>query len=145
MALIRWQQPRDSQGIQREIDTLVNKFWGDPRTWHSTGWHPSVDVAESENEFTVYAELPGLNKEDIKVTLEDNMLTIEGERKRIEEKQDAQVRRSERFYGTFKRAFTLSSEIDTEKVSADYKDGILTLTLPKFEAAKPRQIDVAVS
>ncbi len=144
MALIRW-QPRESRGIQREIDTLVNKFWGDPHTWHGTGWHPSVDVAESENAFTVYAELPGLNKEDIKVTLEDNMLTIEGERKRTAEKENAQVHRSERFYGTFKRAFTLSSEIDSDKVSADYKDGILTLTLPKSEAAKPRQIDVAVS
>ena len=144
MALIRW-QPRESRGIQREIDTLVNKFWGDPHTWHGTGWHPSVDVAESENEFTVYAELPGLNKEDIKVTLEDNMLTIEGERKREDEQKDKQFFRRERSYGTFKRAFKLGTEVQADKIAANYKDGILTLTVPKSEAAKPRQIEVAVS
>ena len=144
MALIRW-QPRESFAIQREIDDLVSKFWGDVDTWHGTGWHPRVDVAESDHEFTVTAELPGLNKEDIKVTLEDNVLTIEGERKREDERKDKQFFRRERFYGAFKRAFKLGTEVQADNIAANYKDGILTLTLPKFEAAKPRQIEVAVS
>ena len=143
MALIRW-QPRESFAIQREIDNLVSKFWGDVDTYHGTGWHPRVDVAESDHEFTVTAELPGLNREDIVVTLEDNVLTIEGERKHEDEQKDKQFYRRERFYGTFKRAFKLGTEVQADTIAANYKDGILTLTLPKSEAAKPRQIEVAV-
>ena len=144
MALIRW-QPRESFAIQREIDDLVSKFWGDVNTWQGTGWHPRVDVVESDHEFTVHTELPGLNKEDIKVTLEDNVLTIEGERKHEDEQKDKRFFRRERSYGTFKRAFKLSTEVQADKIAANYKDGILNLTLPKSEAAKPRQIEVAVS
>ena len=145
MALIRW-QPRESFAIQREIDDLVSKFWGDVNTYHGTGWHPRVDVVEeSDHEFTVHAELPGLNKDDIKVTLEDNVLTIEGERKHEDEQKDKHFFRRERSYGTFKRAFKLGTEVQADKIVANYKDGILNLTLPKSEAAKPRQIEVAVS
>ena len=145
MALIRWQQPRESFAIQREIDNLVSNFWGDLDTWHGRGWHPRVDVVESDHEFTVHAELPGLNKDDIKVTLEDNVLTIEGERKHEDEQKDKQFFRRERSHGKFKRAFKLGTEVQAEKIAANYKDGILILTLPKSEAAKPRQIEVAVS
>ena len=88
---------------------------------------------------------PGIRKEDIQVTLEDNTLTIEGERKCEDEQRDKQFYRRERAYGTFKRSFGLGTEVDTDKIAATYKDGILTLTLPKSEAAKPRQIDVTVS
>ena len=144
MALIRW-QPRESFALNREIDNLVSKFWGGLDTYHGTGWHPRVDVVESDHEFTVHAELPGLNKDDIKVTLEDNVLTIEGERKYEDEQKDTQFFRRERSYGTFKRAFKLGTEVQEDKIAANYKDGILTLTLPKSEAAKPRQIEVAVS
>ncbi len=139
MALIRW-QPRESFALQREIDNLLDTWTG-----YGTGWHPRVDVAESDADFTVHAELPGLRKEDIKVTLEDNMLTIEGERKQEDEQKDKHFFRRERSYGFFKRAFGLGAEVDADKIVANYKDGILTLTLPKSEAAKPRQIKVAVS
>jgi len=144
MALIRW-QPRESFAIQREIDNLVSTFWCYLHTWHGTCWHSRVDVVESDHEFTVHAELPGLNKDDIKVTLEDNVLTIEGERKHEDEQKDKPFFRRERSYGKFKRAFKLGTEVQADKIAANYKDGILTLTLPKSEAAKPRQIDVAVS
>lgn len=144
MALIRW-QPRESFALNREIDNLVSKFWGDLDTWQGTGWHPRVDVTESEQEFTVTAELPGLSKKDIAVTLEDNVLTIEGERKHEDEQKDKQFYRRERAYGTFKRSFGLGTEVDADKIAANYKDGILILTLPKSETAKPRQIEVAVS
>lgn len=139
MALIRW-QPRESFALQRELGNLLDTWTG-----YGTGWHPRVDVAESENDFTVHAELPGLRKEDIQVTLEDNMLTITGERKYEDEQKDKQFYRRERAYGTFKRTFGLGTEVDADKIAATYKDGLLILTLPKSEAAKPRQIDVTVS
>lgn len=139
MALIRW-QPRESFALQRELGNLLDTWTG-----YGTGWHPRVDVAESENDFTVHAELPGLRKEDIQVTLEDNMLTITGERKDEDEQKDKQFYRRERAYGTFKRTFGLGTEVDADKIAATYKDGLLILTLPKSEAAKPRQIDVTVS
>lgn len=139
MALIRW-QPRESFALQRELGNLLDTWTG-----YGTGWHPRVDVAESENDFTVHAELPGLRKEDIQVTLEDNMLTITGERKYEDEQKDKQFYRRERAYGTFKRTFGLGTEVDADKIAATYKDGLLILTLPKSEAAKPRHIDVTVS
>lgn len=139
MALIRW-QPRESFALQRELGNLLDTWTG-----YGTGWHPRVDVAESENDFTVHAELPGLRKEDIQVTLEDNMLTITGERKYEDAQKDKQFYRRERAYGTFKRTFGLGTEVDADKIAATYKDGLLILTLPKSEAAKPRQIDVTVS
>lgn len=139
MSLIRW-QPRRSFALQREIDNLLDTWTG-----YGTGWHPRVDVTESEHEFTVTAELPGLSKKDIAVTLEDNVLTIEGERKHEDEQKDKQFYRRERAYGTFKRSFGLGTEVDADKIAANYKDGILILTLPKSETAKPRQIEVAVS
>ena len=139
MALIRW-QPRESFALQRELGNLLDTWTG-----YGTGWHPRVDVAESENDFTVHAELPGLRKEDIQVTLEDNMLTITGERKYRDEQKDKQFYRRERAYGTFKRTFGLGTEVEVDKIAATYKNGLLILTLPKSEAAKPRQIDVTVS
>ena len=149
MALIRW-QPRESFALQREIDNLVNSFWGDfngrSGGWSGNGlWNPSVDVVESDQAFTVHAELPGLNKDDIAVTFEDRVLTIEGERKHETEDKDTNYFRKERAYGKFKRSFKLGTEIDADKVEAAYKDGVLNLTLPKSEAVKPRQIEVAVS
>ncbi len=139
MARIRW-QPRESFAFQRELGNLLDTWAG-----YGAGWHPRVDVTETEHDFTVHAELPGLRKEDIQVTLEDNLLTIAGERKREDEQKDEQFYRRERAYGTFKRSFGLGTEVDADKIAANYKDGILTLTLPKSEAAKPRQIDVSVS
>ena len=144
MALIRW-QPRESFALQSEIDNLVNSFWGDLDGRSNGQWNPSVDVLESGNSFSVHAELPGLKKEDIQVTFEDRILTIEGERKRETEENEPNYFRKERTYGKFKRSFKLGTEIDADKIEAAYKDGVLTLTLPKSEAVKPRQIDVSVS
>lgn len=144
MALIRW-QPRESFALQNEINNMVNNFWGDMEGRDAGGWYPKVDVAESEHGFTVQAELPGLKKEDIKVTFEDHVLTVEGERKQVEEQKDQNFFRRERAYGKFRRSFKLATEVDADKVGASYQDGILTLTLPKSEAVKPRQIDISVA
>jgi HSP20 family protein len=108
-------------------------------------WMPAVDIHETDDEYVVKADLPGLKKEDIQIDLKDSTLTLKGE-KRFEEKvsKDNYIR-TERAYGTFVRSFTLPHNVDSEKIKASYKDGVLELTLPKKEEAKPKQIKVEVS
>lgn len=143
MALIRW-QPREF-ALEREINDMINRFWGDLDARTPAGWYPKVDVVESDDRFELHAELPGLKREDIKVGFENQVLTIEGERKHEAEESGKQYFHRERVYGSFKRSFRLGTEVNADKISATYRDGILTITLPKSEAVKPRQIDVAVS
>lgn len=109
----------------------------------STVWAPRVDVKETQNEIVVKADLPGVDKKDINIQVENNILTIRGERKSEVEEKDANVYRSERMYGTFQRTFTLSTRIKSDAIRADYKDGVLTISLPKVEEVKPRQIEIA--
>jgi HSP20 family protein len=107
-------------------------------------WAPSVDVSETEGEYQIKAEIPDVKKEDVKVTLEDGVLTIQGERKQEKEVKGKRYHRVERSYGRFVRSFTLPDVIDEEKVKAEFKDGILNLALPKSEKAKPKAIEVTV-
>jgi HSP20 family protein len=108
-------------------------------------WAPVLDVREDADSFVIRAELPGLKREDIEVSLQDGALVISGERK-VEEKQEGvEIHRQERFYGKFQRALTLPELVAADKVKAQYKDGVLTVTLPKTEEAKPKQIDVSVN
>jgi len=109
-----------------------------------SGWTPALDVMEDKDNLIVRAELPGMKREDIDVSLHDGSLSISGERKGEEKHKDAEVYRAERFYGRFQRTVTLPSPVQVDKVKAVYKDGILTITLPKTEEAKPKQIDVSV-
>jgi HSP20 family protein len=108
-------------------------------------WAPALDVQEDKDKFTVNLELPGLKREDISVQLEDGQLTISGERKAATIVEGTEVHRQERFYGKFSRVLTLPTTVVSGQVKAGYKDGILTVTLPKAEAAKPKQIDVSVN
>jgi len=107
-------------------------------------WAPSLDLYEDKDNVFVKAEVPGMKKEDIDVSLHDNALTISGERKFEQKQDDAENYRSERFFGRFSRSVTLPMAVDGNKVTASYKDGILTITLPKSETAKPKQIEVSV-
>jgi HSP20 family protein len=107
-------------------------------------WNPALDVYEDKDNLFVKAELAGLKKEDIDVSLEDGVLTLSGERKSDEKLAEAQTYRSERFVGRFQRSITLPSEVKADQVAAHYADGILTITLPKAEAAKPKHIEVKV-
>jgi HSP20 family protein len=109
------------------------------------GWTPAIDVYEDRDVITVKAELPGMKKEDLDISLHENTLTISGERKQEQEGQDDDMYRSERFFGRFQRSITLPYAVDPEKISASYKDGILTVTLSKAEHAKPKQIQVNAS
>jgi HSP20 family protein len=107
-------------------------------------WVPSVDVSETEGAYQIKAEIPDVKKEDVKVTLEEGVLTIQGERKQEKEEKGKRYHRVERSYGRFVRSFTLPDVVDEEKVKAEFKDGILNLALPKSEKAKPKAIEVKV-
>jgi HSP20 family protein len=108
-------------------------------------WAPTLDVHEDKDNFVIRAELPGLKREDIDVSLQDGALVISGERKFEKTEEGTEVHRQERYYGKFQRALTLSEPVAADKVKADYKDGVLTVTLPKTEEAKPKKIDVHVN
>jgi len=113
---------------------------------HGNGnFFPALDVIEEKDQYVLKADLPGINKEDIKVSVESGILTIEGERKSETEHKDKQVHRIERSYGRFVRSLNLGTSIDSSKIRASYKDGVLQLIVPKLEAAKPKAIDIQVS
>jgi HSP20 family protein len=112
--------------------------------WSLATWAPACDIYETDNEIVVMAELPEVKKEDVYVSIENNMLTILGERKFSEEMKKENYHRVERSYGEFMRSFTLPSFVDANKVNAEFKDGVLRVTLAKREEAKPKQIEVKV-
>jgi len=153
MSLVRWNPTRESVmwpsdlfGIQREMNRMFDGFFrgiNDEETSLST-WSPAVDVAEHDDVYVVKVELPGVNKDDVKVTIESNILTIRGEKKQEKEVKKENYHRVERSYGSFQRSFTLPSTVKSDKIDAAYKDGILTIAVPKAEEAKPKQIDVKV-
>jgi HSP20 family protein len=112
--------------------------------WSLATWSPTCDIYENDNEIVVKAELPEVKKEDVNVSIENNILTIRGERNLSEETKRENYHRLERSYGEFSRSFTLPSFVDTGKVNAEFKDGMLRVTMPKREEAKPKQIEVTV-
>ena len=152
MNMIRWQRPVLNQwptlgrltDIREELDRLFESPWTElARTSQLlSGWTPALDLHEDKDNFVVKVELPGMKKEDIDISLHDGSLSISGERKSEEKFADAEVYRSERFVGRFQRTIALPSAVADDQVKAQYKDGILTVTLPKTEEAKPKQISV---
>lgn len=155
MALIRWNParevatfPSDVFHMQREIDRMFDRFLGgslmEDGTAFTSNWTPAVDITEHENEYVVKLEIPGVSKDDVKITLENNVLTVKGEKKQEKESKSANYHRVERSYGAFQRTFTLPMGVKEDSIDASYKDGILNIALPKAEEAKPKQIDVKV-
>jgi HSP20 family protein len=153
MTLTRWQRPALSttydpfeqlSHLREEVNRLFESPFGG-LTQAFNEWSPAIDLYEDKNNVVVKAELPGMKKEEIDVSLREGALTISGERKfEHEEGKKGETYRSERFFGRFQRSVMLPTEVDESKVSAAYKDGILTITLPKSEKAKPKQIEVSV-
>lgn len=155
MSLIRWNPthdverwPADFFGIQRDINRLFDSFFRSTmpleETMATTYFAPAVDIAEQDNEFVVKVELPGVAKEDVKISLESNVLTIKGEKRQEKEEKNKNFHRVERSYGTFQRSFTLPSTVKNDKIDAVFNNGILSIALPKSEEAKPKQIEVKV-
>ena len=155
MILTRWQRPETTgwspmwqlTNLRDEIDRLfeapLSEFTRSSQQFLG-GWLPAVDLYENKDNLVVRAELPGMKKEDIDISLHDGVLTLSGERKQDEQCKNAEVYRSERFLGRFQRTITVASPVQADKVNATYKDGILTITLPKTEESKPKQIEVKV-
>lgn len=146
-ALAKWNPFRELEEIQNRLGSLF------PRTavrglgqeaMTVSEWTPLVDITEDEKEYLIKAELPEVNKEDVKVTVENGILTITGERKFEKEEKGKKYHRIERAYGSFVRSFTLPESAAGDKVSADFKDGVLKVHLPKSAEAKPKSIDVKV-
>ncbi|OZB58035.1 MAG: heat-shock protein [Thiomonas sp. 13-66-29] len=108
-------------------------------------WSPQVDIAETPKEFTIKAEIPEVKKEDVKVSIDSGVVTIQGERKQEKEEKDKKFHRIERFYGSFSRSFSLPDNIDANAAQATFKDGVLSLQIPKTAAAQPRAIEVKVA
>jgi HSP20 family protein len=140
MTLTRW-NPLAAVEIDRLNRMFDAAFSGEPLA--GGGWVPAIDIYETaEKDVVVKADLPGLKREDIKVTFENNVLTIEGERTFETETAREQYHRVERGYGAFRRTFTLPTTVDAARVEASYQDGLLTVTLPRREESRPRQIQV---
>lgn len=148
MALIRWTPGREIVGIQEEMNRMFDNFFGMPRKVEKSDrelyWTPRVNVEETDEQFEVTAELPGLNKGDVKIEVKDHVMTFTGEKKTENEKKDRNVHLYERAYGKFCRTFTLPDNVDVDNIAAEFKDGILRIDMPKTEEAKPRQIEVQV-
>jgi HSP20 family protein len=153
--LTRWQRPELSTwpafGRLTDLRDEIDRLFESPLTELArtsnllSGWNPALDLYEDKDNLYVKVELPGMKREEIDVSLHEGSLSISGERKSEQKHQDAEVYRAERFFGRFQRTVMLPTPVAAEKVKAQYKDGILNITLPKTEEAKPKHIDVNVS
>jgi HSP20 family protein len=147
MPIVKVDPYREFAAMQDRMNRLFgNVYLRDEDTGLRGTWVPAVDIFETDgHDLVVRAELPGIDREDIDVTVENSTLVLKGEKKFNAEVKEDQYRRIERTYGTFHRSFTLPNTVDTSKVSADFRNGVLTVKLPFREEAKPRTINVEVS
>jgi len=148
MAIRRWRPFRDIMSVQDEMNRVFDEFFG--RTpvrgeEYERMWSPHVDVSETKDNIMVNAEVPGMIKDDIKVTVRDNILTLSGERKHEKEEKDANYHRIERSYGSFCRSFELPTTVEFDEIKASYTDGILRISLAKSEEVKPKEIPINIS
>lgn len=148
-SITRWDPFRELDDLQNRLNTMfgrspVKKEGEKQEALTVADWAPLVDIAEDDKEYLIKAEVPGMNKEGIKVGVQDDVLTISGERKYEKEEKDKKFHRIERAYGSFARSFTLPEDSDGEKITAEFKDGILNVRLPKTAKVKPKQVEVKV-
>jgi HSP20 family protein len=142
--LDRW-EPFRGTSPDSQLNRLFNDFFGrTSQDQNLTTWAPAVDIYEGEHELVVKADLPDIKPEELDVRVENNILTIRGERKFEKKVDEKNYLRVERAYGSFARSFSLANTVNSEAIKADYKDGVLTLSIPKREEAKPKQIKVNV-
>lgn len=145
MSLVRWRPFRDLMNVQCEFDRMFDEFFGRSLNVIDGGlWSPAVDVSEDNDNVYVAVEVPGMTKDSVKITLQDNLLTIQGEKKQETEQKGKNYHRMERSYGSFTRSFSLPTTIQADKIKASYKDGLLNITLPKAEEVKPKEIPIAI-
>ena len=146
MSLTRWDPLRELNIMQDRMNRMFDdagRGWRGDDASSTTTWSPAVDIYETENEIMVHAELPGVDRKDIALNLEKNVLTLKGERRFEKETKQENYHRIERAYGSFSRSFSIPATVDEEKIRAEYKDGILRISLPKKEQVKAKQIQIA--
>jgi HSP20 family protein len=147
-ALMRWDPFRELEDMSDRLNRMFARPAGrtnGKETLTVADWVPTVDISETDGEYLIKAELPEVKKEDVKVTLEDGVLTIQGQRRQEKEEKTTKYHRIERSYGTFVRSFSLPDQVNESGVNAEFKDGMLNLHIPKSEKAKPRAIEVKVA
>jgi HSP20 family protein len=149
-ALTRWNQVRELEALQHGLGSLLGRstaHWPETREepLAVAEWAPLVDISEDDNEYLIKAEVPDVKKEDVKVTVEEGTLTIMGERKFEKEEKSKKYHRVERAYGSFGRSFSLPDDASPAKITAEFKDGLLTVHLAKTTRAKPQHIEVKVA
>lgn len=144
--LVRWDPFKELSSLREEIDRLFDSFFGRTSLFREKelSFSPAIDVEETDNSFIVKAEVPGMKKEDIKVTIDEDGITISGERKKEKEEKGKTYHRIEMAYGKFKRYIPFPKEVEPDKAKAKYKDGILEIEVPKSEKAKPKEIEIKV-
>lgn len=144
--ILRWEPFRNLSSLQEQVNRLFESNFPS-RGSDSTlaAWAPAVDVYETENELVIKADLPDVSEKDLDVRVENSMLTIHGERKFEQKVKEENYLRMERSYGSFSRSFSLPNSVNTEAIKAEYKDGVLNITLPKRAESKPKQVKIAVS
>lgn len=146
--ITRWNPVRDLEEMQNRLTSVLGfpqtRKNGDKETLTVAEWSPAVDITEDDKEYLVKAELPEIKKEDVKVTVENNVLTISGERKFEKEEKGRRYHRIERSYGSFVRSFTLPDDASSAKVDAKFSNGLLTVHVPKSESARPKQVEIKI-
>jgi HSP20 family protein len=149
MALVRWEPVRELSSLQNEMNRLFNTFFDAPAPGNGGGgalrrWVPAMDLVETDDHFVLRADLPGLSEEDVSIELEDNVLTVSGERKAEREEKKEGYYRVERSFGQFRRSLTLPDGVDAEGVAATFDKGVLEVRIPKPEERKPRKVAIQV-
>ncbi len=146
MSLIKWSPIRDLLSIQDEMNKLfderLDRFSGGDV--QNKVWEPLVDIFEKDDKFVIKAEVPEVKKEDISINIENNVLTIKGERKLEKTEEKENYHRAERFYGMFQRSFTLPGTVEQDKIKASLENGVLTVEIPKKEEVKPKKIEIDI-
>ncbi len=146
MQLIRWNPTRDRFSLRNRVNHVFDDFFfptlRNDEEWSTCNWKPLVDIYDNDDNIVIKAELPGMEKKDIVIDVKGRVLTLKGERSSENEVKEDSYHRRERVYGKFERAFTLPMEVDSDKIKADYKDGVLEVNIPKPEERKPKQITI---
>ena len=147
MALVRWEPVRELNSLQSEMNRLFNTFFDTPTGGNGGGlrrWVPAMDLVETDDHFVLKADLPGLDSGDVNIEVEDNVLTVSGERKVEHETSKEGYYRLERSSGEFRRALTLPDGVDADKIEASFEKGVLEIRVPKPEQRKPRKVQIGV-
>lgn len=145
MSIIRWEPFREADEFFRSMSSPLFNRWLHPvGNGGEVEWAPAADISETGTEYLVKAELPGVKREDVKVTLEDGVLTIQGERRHEKSSKDEKTHRTERFYGSFSRSFSLPDNADADNIRAESKDGVLSVHVPKRAGGKAKPVEIKV-